>query len=78
MPAICVFSSRARTERLRAQGIEQQFVRAEHGVVFVVRDLGIEFLLPARLDDELDVTVETASRRSASMTFTQRILSSRR
>jgi acyl-CoA thioester hydrolase len=49
-------------------------VRNEDGVVFVVRDLEIEFLLPARLDDELDVTVESGEWRSASMTFVQRIV----
>jgi acyl-CoA thioester hydrolase len=43
-------------------------------VVFVVRDMAIDFLLPARLDDELDVTVESGERRSASMLFSQRIV----
>jgi len=68
------FLERARTEWLRALGVDQQRVREDHGVVFVVRDMEIEFLLPARLDDELDVTVETGERRSASMVFSQRIV----
>jgi len=68
------FLERARTEWLRAQGVEQQRVRNDDGVVFVVRDMEIEFLLPARLDDELDVTVESGEWRSASMTFVQRIV----
>jgi len=68
------FLERARTEWLRALGVDQQRVREDHGVVFVVRDMEIEFLLPARLDDELDVTVETGERRSASMMFSQRIV----
>jgi len=68
------FLERGRTEWLRAQGVEQHSVRAEHGVVFVVRDMAIEFLLPARLDDEVEVTVETGERRSASMLFSQRIV----
>ena len=68
------FLERARTEWLRAQGVAQQRVRDEYGVVFVVRDMALEFLLPARLDDELDVTVESGERRSASMTFSQRIV----
>jgi len=49
-------------------------VRQEDWVVFVVRDMTLEFLLPARLDDELDVTVESGEWRSASMTFVQRIV----
>lgn len=68
------FLERARTEWLRALGVDQRRVREDHGVVFVVRDMEIEFLLPARLDDELDVTVETGERRSASMVFSQRIV----
>jgi len=68
------FLERARTEWLRAQGIEQQRVRDEHGVIFVVRDMAIEFLLPARLDEQLDVTLEATEVRSASMTFSQRIV----
>ena len=68
------FLERARTEWLRAHGVDQGRVREEHGVVFVVRDMTIEFLLPARLDDELDVGVETGERRSASMLFSQRIV----
>lgn len=68
------FLERARSEWLRAQGVAQQRVRVEFGVVFVVRDMSLSFLLPARLDDELDVTVESGERRSASMTFSQRIV----
>ena len=68
------FLERARTEWLRAQGVDQQRVRDHDGVVFVVREMAIDFLLPARLDDELDVTVETGERRSASMVFSQRIV----
>ena len=68
------FLERARTEWLRAQGVDQQRVRNDDGVIFVVRDLTIEFLLSARLDDELDVTVESGEWRSASMTFDQRIV----
>ena len=68
------FLERARTEWLRARGIAQQRVRDELGIVFVVRDLTIEFVAPARLDDELDVTIESVERRSASLTFVQCIL----
>jgi acyl-CoA thioester hydrolase len=68
------FMERARTEWLRALGVDQQRVRDADRVAFVVRDMSIEFLLPARLDDELDVTVESGERRSASMLFVQRIV----
>ncbi len=68
------FLERARTEWLRAHGVEQQRVRERFGIVFVVRDMSLEFLLPARLDDELDVSVAECERRSASMLFSQRIV----
>ncbi len=68
------FLERARSEWLRANGIAQQKLREEHEVMFVVRDLAIEFLASARLDDELDVTIDEFERRSASIRFVQCIL----
>lgn len=68
------FFERARTEWLRAHGLDQSAVRENHGVVFVVRDIAIEFHAPARLDDELDVLIDAVDLRSASMSFAQRIL----
>jgi acyl-CoA thioester hydrolase len=67
------FMERARTEWLRAQGIDQQALRDSTGLAFVVRDMQLEFLKPARLDDELQVTVAVKERRAASMLFTQEI-----
>ncbi len=68
------FLERARTEWLRANGIDQSAVRENYGVVFVVRDITIEFHAPARLDDEVEVLIEAVELRSASMSFAQRIL----
>ena len=65
---------RARTEWLRSLDIDQSQVRDEHGVVFVVREVAIEYLAPAKLDDELESRIDAVERRSASMTFAQRIL----
>jgi acyl-CoA thioester hydrolase len=70
------FLERARTEWLRALGVGQSEVRDRENVVFVLRDLSITFAKPARLDDELRVTIEAVERRSASMTFSQCILRS--
>jgi len=68
------FLERARSEWLRSRGVAQQRLRAEHGILFVVCEMNIRFLAPARLDDELDVTVEKFARRSASIAFAQCIL----
>ena len=68
------FIERARSEWLRACGVEQQRLRDEHGILFVVADLHVKFLAPARLDDVLHAQITAFTRRSASMRFTQCIL----
>lgn len=68
------FIERARTEWLRQRGVEQQKLRDAHDVLFVVSELDLRFLSPARLDEELVATIESFTRRSASMTFSQCIL----
>jgi acyl-CoA thioester hydrolase len=69
------FMERARTEWLRAQGIDQVALREASSLGFVVRDMQIDFLRPARLNDELLVSVAVKERRSASMLFGQEIVS---
>ena len=68
------FLERARTEWLRAQGLGQEALRAEHDLVFVVRDMQIDFRKPAKLDDLLDVRAELRECRKASFVFAQSIL----
>lgn len=67
------FFERARTERLRALGFEQDDLRVRDGIVFVVRSMEINFLKPARFNDALLVTAEIAELKRVSMTFQQRI-----
>jgi acyl-CoA thioester hydrolase len=67
------FLERARTEWLRAQGHGQQALRDAQDLVLVVRSMQIEFLKPARLDDELDVSVMLRQRRSASLLIEQEV-----
>ena len=59
------FMERARTEWLRALGFEQTALRRDHNVIFVVRSLAVEYLLPASFNDELDVTVSLAAARGS-------------
>lgn len=68
------FCERARTEWLRAIGFEQQALRAECDLVFVVRSVQAEYLSPGLLDDALHVvsTLETLGR--ASMRFAQKVM----
>lgn len=66
------FFERARTEWLRERGIGQQQLREETGAIFVVLDTQVSYRLPARLDDTLQITVETTRAGGASLVFTQR------
>jgi acyl-CoA thioester hydrolase len=65
------FLERARTEWLRHLGIGQQALRETQDLVFAIRSVRIEFLGPARLDDELTVSVELVEARRASLRFHQ-------
>jgi acyl-CoA thioester hydrolase len=49
------FFERARTEFMRALGLDHTRLLAEHGVVFTVRRLDLDLRAPARLDDALEV-----------------------
>ena len=59
------FMERARTEWLRMLGFEQTALLREHSVVFVVRSMAIEYLGPARFNDELIITVELVQARGS-------------
>ena len=65
------FFERARTEWLRARGFEQETLRATDRVMFVVADTRVRYLRPARLDDQLRVTVAVREAGRASLDFTQ-------
>lgn len=51
------FYERARTDFLRLRGISQQKLASNENIGFVVRRCSVEYLYPARLDDEIDVNV---------------------
>ncbi len=68
------FMERARTEWLRSLGVDQIELRRRTGLAFVVRDMKVDWLKPARLDDELVVSVSITERRAASMLFEQDII----
>ena len=68
------FMERARSEWMRALGVDQMAFKRATGLAFMVRDMHIDFLRPALLDDELSVTVEVKERRAASILFAQTIM----
>jgi acyl-CoA thioester hydrolase len=65
------FFERARTEWLRSLGHQQERMRTETGMVFVVTDTAVRYLRPARLDDLLAVTVDVKQAGRAQMTIAQ-------
>jgi acyl-CoA thioester hydrolase len=65
------FFERARTEWMRSLGHEQERLRTQAGVVFVVTDTRVRYLRPARLDDLIVVTVAVEHAGRAQMTIAQ-------
>ncbi len=67
------FLERARTEWLRSLGFEQDQLRQELGILFAVRSVNIDYLQPARFNNELEVFVGINSIAKASMVLSQEI-----
>lgn len=67
------FLERARSEWLRAHGFEQDVLREQAGIVFVVRRVEIDYLAPARFNDALEATVGLARAGRASLVVAQSI-----
>jgi acyl-CoA thioester hydrolase len=67
------FAERGRTEFVRNLGIDQQKMRSDLGLGFVVTSLSIDYLKPAYLDDRLTVTTEIVLVRPASVNFNQTV-----
>lgn len=65
------FFERARTEWLRSRGIEQSRLARDERLVFAISRMEIDFLLPAVLDDELDVSVHSVSAGCTRLEFSQ-------
>ena len=53
------FIERARTEYVRALGIDQRAAKEADGIVFAVRRVEADYLSPAHFDDELVVQTTT-------------------
>ncbi|MEP3112585.1 tol-pal system-associated acyl-CoA thioesterase [Nisaea sp.] len=67
------FAERGRTEYLRDIGVSQSELSDAEGVYFVVRRSEIDFRLPARLDDALEIQTVIAGIKGASFLVEQSI-----
>ncbi|WP_131976739.1 tol-pal system-associated acyl-CoA thioesterase [Cricetibacter osteomyelitidis] len=65
------FFERARTEYLRTLAFSQQNLLAEKHIAFVVRNMTIDYRLPARLDDWLTIKTEVENFTAATINFKQ-------
>lgn len=67
------FFERARTEMLRSLGFEQDDLRLNENVLFVVRSLTVDYLRPARFNEMIDVSAKVVENKKTSLTFEQNI-----
>lgn len=69
------FLERGRTEILRTAGVDQSMLHAGgRGLFFAVRRMTIDYLKPARMDDELIVETTTTEVRGATLDVAQRVM----
>ena len=68
------FLERCRTDWLRALGVDQQQLRAERKLQFVVVNITVDFLRPAVLHDEILVTATLKRLAGATIHFGQTIM----
>jgi acyl-CoA thioester hydrolase len=68
------FIERARTEMMRAAGIEHSAMREADGVMFIVKRCTLDFRRPARLDDMLEIHTRIVVLKRASLEAEQTVL----
>lgn len=68
------FFERARTEMLRSFGFEQDSLRDQHGLIFVVRSVNIDYLKSAYFNNLLVVGSKILECKKTNFTFEQTIM----
>ena len=68
------FFERCRMDWLRALEFPIRVLERDHGVVFIVHELRVTYLRPARLEDELSVELELAGLKGARLELRQRVV----
>lgn len=68
------FMERARTEWLRALGVNQRELLAQSGIQFVVRQLQLRLRQPARFNDALQVVTAIKNLRPMRVLFQQQVM----
>jgi acyl-CoA thioester hydrolase len=68
------FAERARTEALRDMGVPHAELVSQHGLMFMVRRVKLDYLGPARLDDSLVVVTRPVEVGAATVDLRQEFL----
>ena len=68
------YIERARSDWVRSLGIDQNAMREEQGVVFVVRRVEADYLTPARFDDTLMVQTHVTAVTGVRLIMAQEVL----
>ncbi|MDE2199298.1 MAG: YbgC/FadM family acyl-CoA thioesterase [Rhodospirillales bacterium] len=68
------FAERARTEALRDAGVPHAEMTGQHGLMFMVRCVKLDYLRPVRLDDSLLVVTTTLRLGAATVDLRQRFV----
>ena len=68
------YIERARTEWVRELGIDQTALKRDEGVVFAVRRVEADYLVPAQFDDVVTVETSVSSLTGARIVLNQRVL----
>ena len=67
------FIERARTEFVRAAGLDQRVLR-DQGLVFVVTRIEADYLRPARFEDDLTIITTPLASTAVRLTLSQNVL----
>lgn len=68
------YIERARSDWVREVGVDQNALREGEGLVFAVRRVEADYLLPAKFDDVLEATTATVQVTGARMVLEQQVL----
>jgi acyl-CoA thioester hydrolase len=67
------FFERARAEWLRSLGMDSTILAETYHLIFIVRAVNIEYVMPAKLDDKLDIVIERVHLLRAQFNLAQKI-----
>lgn len=68
------FFERARTEMLRSKGFEQDELMNNDNIIFAVRSISVDYLSPARFNEQIEVNSEISRLKKVSLIFEQSII----